>query len=165
MQRLSWLCLHRRAKFDKINLVYMSAALKKNPIPLSNKKGLVTREAGAKPKPHEYITAEALADNGYNVRFIRSKKVIGMADCYINNTIFELKAPEGRVIACVERNLRKATDHQSNNIVIDSFRIKNLQDRSIQSFLMERLRRRHGIDRIIFVNRKRRTIDINELIR
>ncbi len=127
-------------------------------------KGTVTREGGAKPKPHEYVTAEALADAGYNVRFIPSSVNMGTADCYIDNTIFEIKAPEGKTTACVERNLRKAVDHQSVNVVLDSFRMKNIQDRSVQSFLLERLRLRHGIQRIIFVNRKREAIDINSLL-
>lgn len=139
--------------------------MKKNPQPVNTKKGTVTREAGAKPKSHEYFTAEALADSGYNVRFIPNKTHIGMADCYINNTIFEIKAPEGKTTDCIERNLRKAVDHQSTNIVLDSFRMKNIQDKSIQSFLTERLRRRHGIQRIIFVNRKREAIDINSVVR
>ena len=138
--------------------------MKKNPKPSGTIKGTVTREGGAKPKPHEYITAEALADSGYNVRFIPSNVNIGMADCYINNTIFEIKAPEGKTTTCVERNLRKAVDHQSPNIVMDSFRMKNIQDRSIQSFLIERLKRRHGVRRIIFVNRKREAIDINNFL-
>lgn len=72
--------------------------MKKNPKPFSTIKGTVTREGGAKPKPHEYITAEALADSGYNVRFIPSNMNIGMADCYINNTIFEIKAPEVKLL-------------------------------------------------------------------
>ena len=137
--------------------------MKKNPRP-STIKGTVTREGGARPKPHEYITAEALADSGYKVRFIRSSMNIGMADCYINNTIFEIKAPEGKTTDCVERNLRKAVDHQSSNIVLDSFRMKNVQDRSVQSFLVKRLKKGHGIQRIIFVNRKREAIDINGLL-
>ncbi|MBQ9403063.1 hypothetical protein IJU22_00615 [Candidatus Saccharibacteria bacterium] len=139
--------------------------MKKNPRPSITIKGVITQEDGAKPKPHEHITAEALADSGYNVRFIPSSVNIGMADCYVNNTIFEIKAPEGKTTACVERNLRKAVDHQSPNIVLDSFRMKNVQDKSIQNFLLERLKRRHGIQRIIFVNRKRKAIDINELLR
>ena len=138
--------------------------MKKNPTP-STTKGVVTRESGAKPKPHEYITAEALADSGYNVRFIPSSTNISMADCYINNTVFEIKAPEGKTTDCIERNLRKAIDHQSPNIVLDSFRMKNIQDKSIQSFLLERLKRGHGIQRVIFVNRKRKAIDINDLLR
>ena len=138
--------------------------MRKNPIPSPTIKGTVTREGGAKPKPHEYITAEALADSGYNVRFIPSHLNLGMADCYINNTIFEIKAPEGKTTACIERNLRKAVNHQSPNIVLDSFRMKNIQDKNIQNFLLERLRRRHGIQRIIFVNRKRKAVDINSLL-
>ena len=110
------------------------------------------------------MTAEALADCGYNVKFIPSSKVVGMEDCYINNTIYEIKAPEGRTIDCIERNLRKAVDHQSSNLVIDSFRVKNLQDRSIQSHLIERLRFGHGLQRILFVNRRRNVIDINALL-
>ncbi len=138
--------------------------MKKNPRPLTNIKGTVSCEGGAKPKPHEYVTAVALADAGYDVRFIPSNVVIGMADVYINNTIFEIKAPEGKTTNCIERNLRKAVNHQSANIVLDSFRIKNIKDRSIQNFLLERLRLRHGIQRIIFVNRKREVIDINNLM-
>ncbi len=138
--------------------------MKKNPKPFIQN-GVVTREAGARPKPHEYFTAEALADAGYNVRFIPSSVNMCMADCYINDTLFELKAPEGRSIDSIERNLRKAVNHQSPNIVLDSARVKNLRDSNIQKFLIERLRRRHGIQRILFVNRKREVIDINELLR
>lgn len=139
--------------------------MKKNPKPSATIKGIVTREPGARPKVHEYFTAEALADAGYNVRFIPDSTNICMADCYINNTIFEIKAPEGKTIDCIERNLRKALDHQSPNIVIDSFRVRKLHDRSIQNFLLERLRYRHGIQRILFVNRKREVVDINQLMR
>ena len=63
------------------------------------------------------------------------------------------------------RNLRKAIDHQSANIILDSFRMRNIQDRSIKNFLIGRLRFGHGIQRIIFVNRKREVIDINGLLR
>ena len=44
-----------------------------------------------------------------------------MADCYVNNTIFEIKAPEGKTTDCIQR--------------------------------------------MIFVNRKREVIDINDLLR
>lgn len=66
--------------------------MKKNPRPSVTIKGIVTREPGARPKPHEYFTAEALADAGYNVRFISDKTNMSIADCYINNTIFEIKS-------------------------------------------------------------------------
>ncbi|MBR2998560.1 hypothetical protein IKF34_02185 [Candidatus Saccharibacteria bacterium] len=137
--------------------------MKNNPRPY--KKGTIICEDGAKPKPHEKITARALADAGYIIRFIPSSTVIGMADCYINNTIFEIKAPEGKTTDCIERNLRKAIDHQSSNIVLDAFRMKGTKDENIQSFLKTRLSMKHGIQRIIFINRKRQAIDINKLIR
>lgn len=139
--------------------------MRKNPKPSVAGKGVVTREAGAKPKPHEYVTAEALADAGYDVRFIQSSVNMSMADCYVNDTLFEMKAPEGRTIDCIERNLRKAVDHQSPNVVLDSLRVRNLQDKSIQNFLLERLKRRHGLQRILFINRKREVVDINQLLR
>lgn len=138
--------------------------MKNNPIRLKTK-GKVIKEPGAKPKPHELITADALADAGYIVRFVPSSAVVGLADCYVNNTIFEIKAPEGKTTACIERNLRKAFDHQSSNIVLDSFRMKNIQDRSIQSFLLKRLKLKHGISRIIFVNRRREVVDLNRMLR
>lgn len=138
--------------------------MRKNPKPLAINKGVITNEGGARPKPHEIVTAYALADAGYNVRFIPSNTIIGMADVYINDTVFEIKAPEGRTINCIERNLRKAVNHQSGNIVVDSFRMKNIKDQSIQSFLAERLRLKHGIQRIIFVNRKREVVDVNSLL-
>ena len=81
-------------------------------------KGDVILEKGAKPKPHEILTAEALADAGHNVRFIPNSLIIGMADRYLDNTLFEIKAPEGSTTDCVERNLRKAVDHQSPNVII-----------------------------------------------
>ena len=54
--------------------------MKKNPKPLLAIKGTITCEGGARPKSHEYITAEALADSGYDVRFIPSNVNIGIAD-------------------------------------------------------------------------------------
>ena len=94
-------------------------AMRKIPKSQTTIKGTVTREGGAKPKPHEYITAEALADAGYNVRFIPSSTAIGMADCYLNNTIFEIKAPEGKTTKCIERNLRKAIFVNRKREVVD----------------------------------------------
>ncbi len=87
-----------------------------------------------------------------------------MADCYINDTLFELKAPEGKSIKCVERNLVKAINHQSPNVVIDSFRIKNVQDRSFKVTCCLACGVGVGCDGYFFVNRQRKVIDINSLL-
>ena len=42
--------------------------------------------------------------------------------------------------------------------------MKNIKDKSVESFLLERLKMRHGIKRIIFVNRKRMVVDINNML-
>ena len=97
----------------------------------SQRKNTLSSFDEVNPKPHEKKTAEALRNAGYKIIFIPSSTCIGMADCYINNTIFEIKAPEGKTTKCIERNLRKALNHQSPNIVVDSFRMKNIRDRSI----------------------------------
>ena len=112
---------------------------------------------------HEMFIAKALARAGHEVVFNPRDDVNHCADAYIDGVLFEFKSPKGKSIACVERNLKRGT-HQSENLVLTSCRIHRVQDRSIQSCLAERLRRKHGIKRIIFVNRLGEAIDINKLI-
>ena len=82
---------------------------------------------------------------------------------YLNNTIFKFKAPEGSSIKAIERNMIRALS-QSSNIVISTVRMKKIQDRSVQSFLVSRLRKGKGIKRLLFVTRDGRVIDINDLL-
>ena len=128
-------------------------------------KGSVIIEGGANIWPHELHTATALANAGYDVRFIPNNPSLASADAYINDTLFEFKSPEGESIKCIDNNLQKALRRQSKNIVIDSSRVKKVQDRSILHFLTEKLRRKHGIGRLIFVTREGKVIDINALVR
>ena len=113
---------------------------------------------------HELFIAQALANAGYEVKFEPEDNTNHCADAYVDGILFEFKSPNGKNIACVERNLKRGT-HQSENIVLASCRIHRVQDRSIQRMLIERLRRKHGIKRIIFVNRSGEVVDINELIK
>ncbi|MBR3415044.1 hypothetical protein IKG73_03505 [Candidatus Saccharibacteria bacterium] len=133
--------------------------------PKNGIKGNITIEGGANVWPHELHTATALANAGYNVRFIPANASLASADAYIDNTLFEFKSPEGSSIKSIDNNLQKALRRQSRNIVIDSFRVKNVQDRSILHFLEERLRRKQGIKRLLFVTRDGKVIDINALVR
>ena len=126
--------------------------------------GEITIKEGANVWPHEMHTAKALARKGYNVTFIKAHNSVNTADAYINNTLFEFKSPEGCTSRAVQRNIVKALNRQSCNVVIDSFRMKKIQDRSIQSFMVKRLKEGKGIKRLIFVNRKGEAIDINELV-
>ena len=133
--------------------------------PRSGVKGNVTIEGGANVWPHELRTAIALANAGNNVRFIPANASLASADAYVNNTLFEFKSPEGSSINSVNNNLQKALRRQSKNIVIDSFRVKNVQDRSILHFLEGRLRQKQGIKRLLFVTRDGKVVDINAIVR
>ena len=134
--------------------------MKKNAI-----KGTIVIEQGVNVWPHELHTATALANAGYDVRFIPENKTMGSADAFIDNTIFEFKAPEGSSTKSIQRNIVRAITHQSANIVIDSFRMKRIHDSSIQSFLIARLREGKGIKRLLFVTRGGKVVDINEIVR
>lgn len=89
--------------------------MKKNPI--RHPKGGYFVDGNADPKPHELIIAAALAKAGYIIEFLPNPTIIGTADAHIENTVFEFKAPEGSNIRSIERNIVKALNHQSPNIV------------------------------------------------
>lgn len=127
-------------------------------------KGVITIEDGANVWPHELFIAKALANAGYSVRFIPTHNSSRSADAYVDNTIFEFKAPEGSTSNAIERNLVKALNYQSPNIVISTVRMKKIRDKSAQSFLVSRLLSGKGIKRLIFVNREGKAVDINALV-
>ena len=129
------------------------------------KSGKIIISSGVKNVfPWEMHSAIALKEIGYTVKFVPSHNYLHSADAYLNNTLFEFKSPEGSTIKCVENNLQKALRHQSNNIVIDSLRIKKIQDRSIKNYLISRMKRKRGIKRLILVTKSGEAIDIGKLV-
>ncbi|RYC74831.1 hypothetical protein [Candidatus Nanosyncoccus alces] len=128
-------------------------------------KGQIIIDEGVNIWNHELFIATGLANIGYNVRFIPNHPSACSADAFVNNTIFEFKAPEGSNIKAVERNLIKAVNRQSPNIAITSIRMKKVQDRSIINFLTSKLKEGKGIKHLIFVKRDGIAIDINDLVR
>ena len=119
-----------------------------------NRNGKIIISSGVKNVlPWEMHSAIALKEIGYIVKFVPSHNYLHSADAYLNNTLFEFKSPEGSSIKCIENNLQKALRNQSNNIVIDSMRVKRIQDRSIMNYLITRMKRKRGIKRLILVNK------------
>ena len=110
-------------------------------------------------------SAIALKEVGYTIKFVPAHQSLRSADAYINNTLFEFKSPEGSSIKSIENNIQKALRYQSKNIVIDSIRVKRIQDRSIRTYLIKRMKRKHGIQKLIFVTKNGKVIDINKEIR
>ena len=128
-------------------------------------RGTITIVDGSNIWPHELHTATALANAGHTVRFIPNNTSLASADAYVDNTLFEFKAPEGSSVKSIQRNLVKALNRQSPNIVIDSFRMKRVRDSSIRNCLITRLKAGKGLKRLFFVTRTGNVIDINELVR
>jgi len=115
--------------------------------------------------PHEMLTAKALANSGRIIEFRVNENIefVKSPDILIDNDIWEMKSPRSTKLVSIERNLKKAS-RQSRNIVFDSQRMGKLPDKSIERELIKQFRLTKNIDKLLFVNRKRETIDISALI-
>jgi len=111
--------------------------------------------------PHERRTAETLAAAGFYVEFRPESTRAGehSADCYLNGELWELKAPNGRKMTLVMKNLRRGKK-QAHKIVFDTHRIKGLPDTAIERELRSSINRIKTIDQIKFINKRRQIIDI-----
>ncbi len=127
-------------------------------------KGEIRIPAGITVWQHELATAEALASAGYIVEFlpVSSRKDSKSPDIVMDSEKWELKSPKTDKLSAVERNLKRATK-QSSNVVIDSRRMRKLQDRTIQKFLLQKYKQQKTIKQLMFVNRKHQLIDISKL--
>ena len=128
----------------------------------NSKIGKVIKPANTNPWPHEERVAMILARAGYRVEFI-PKSGVKTADILLNRTEFEIKSPISPKIKAVERNLARASK-QSPNIIFDSSRMKNVRDELILKQLIVRLKAGKGIKKIIFINKRDKIVDVNELI-
>ena len=109
--------------------------------------------------PHEMRSASILCKAGYTVEFKPSDNTHRSADMFLNGEEYELKSPEGRTIRCIERNIKRGLK-QSQNIAIDSHRVKYLRDASIVSYLKNNKSRFAPVKKIIFISRKGEIIEI-----
>lgn len=127
-----------------------------------SKLGTIIISDDANVWPHEIKSAKALIKYGHNVEFIPESKKQGekRADCYLDNVLWEMKAPRGATIDVVERNLRRAAK-KSRNVIFDSRRIKQIPDTAIERELAHKLNVIAKIDKIKFINRHSNIIDIN----
>jgi len=117
---------------------------------------------GVDPWPQELFVAKIFKEAGHVVEFIpeASHKT---PDIKLDGVEYEIKSPRSNRIAAVEQNLKRASA-KCPNIILDSNRMKNIPDRSIQSYLVKQLKTQKAIKKILFVNREHKIIDINNLI-
>lgn len=111
--------------------------------------------------PHEYRTAVALSRAGFNLTFIRKGdgEHEKTPDVLIDGKHWEMKAPKASNVRAIDRNLRRAL-RQSTRIIIDSRRMKNLPDTTIERELRKHARDMRSIERLMFVNHHGEVVDI-----
>lgn len=128
---------------------------------MNRQRGKIVHDPHINVWPHERKTAEALADAGYTVEFIKrsEEKRQTSADLLIDGVVWEMKAPKSGTHKAIDRNLRRATG-QASHVIIDSRRMKNAKDEVVERELRKGLSQVKAIKAILFVNRKGEVIDI-----
>ena len=125
-------------------------------------RGEVIIPAGANPWPHEQKVAKLLALAGHYVEFIPETN-LKTPDIYLDNTIFEIKSPITNSPKKVIRNVKRALE-KSPNVIIDSSRIKGLNDEAIQRTLKNKVKDLPGLKNLLFINKRGQIIDIITLV-
>jgi len=126
-------------------------------------RGKIVTPANTNPWPHEMRVAKILALAGHSVEFIPDG-IIGTADLYLDGIIFEIKSPKTNKTNTIEHRIKEAIRSQSQNLIIDSSRIKKMPDSVLQNWLIERCRMQPQIKRMLFVNKKGQIVDIKALV-
>ncbi|MCL2438782.1 MAG: hypothetical protein FWC99_06905 [Coriobacteriia bacterium] len=123
--------------------------------------GQIIIPSGVNVWAHELKTAQALADAGFTVEFIRKSEGDRerSADAYISQVKWEFKAPNGSKLSLVEKNLRRGLK-QCDKIIFDSRRVKRIPDDAIERELVKWSMEIKGLGKLKFINRHRKIIDI-----
>ena len=121
-------------------------------------KGKIIIPAGRHPWPHEMRVAEILSNNGYKVEFLKETS-IQTADIKLNGKEYEIKSPFTNKPDKIERNIKRGLK-QSKNIIIDSYRIKEMKDADVKRFLTKKAKEQNQIKSMLFITKKGTIIDI-----
>ncbi len=128
---------------------------------MTKHQGKITIEPGANVWPHELKTAQALAEFGFAVHFVKKSEVAyeKTADTFIDGVRWEFKAPTADNLKAIERNLKRGR-WQSENIVFDCRRMKKLPDNAIKREVRKQAFTLSGIAKVLYVNKHGKVIDI-----
>lgn len=117
---------------------------------------------GRQPWPHELRVAKILAMAGHNIEFLPENH-LRTADIKLDDIDYEIKSPESFNPNTLEHKLKDAT-RQSENIIIDSSRIKKTRDDKIRRFLVNQFRKQPQIKKMLFITKRGGIIDISALV-
>ncbi|MCQ2049758.1 MAG: hypothetical protein MJZ22_01990 [Candidatus Saccharibacteria bacterium] len=118
--------------------------------------------SGRKLWPHELRVAKILAMAGHNVEFLEESNM-HTADILLDGIEFEIKSPKSANSNSLEHLLKKALK-QSQNIIIDTSRMKNSRDDNVRKFLVTQIKSRKQIKKLIMITKHGQIIDIFALI-
>ena len=76
---------------------------------------------------------------------------------------FEIKSPRSAVANSLEYTLKKALK-QSENIIFDTSRIRHVKDDNIRRFLVNQMKMRKQIRRLLMITKKGQIIDIGGMV-
>ena len=126
---------------------------------MPKKRGKVIVPDGVKPWKHELHTAAVLKAAGHTVKFMQ-KGPTHTADIIVDRNIeCEMKAPLTDRPKMVMKNVKRALK-QSPNVIIDSARIKQLDDEEVEKILRTVAKTQKRLKRLIFINKKQEVVDI-----
>ncbi len=129
---------------------------------MNNSRGKVIVPANVNPWPHEQRVAKILALAGHAVEFI-PESTAKTADILLDGIEFEIKSPKSGNANSLEHILKKAVK-QSCNIIIDTSRMKNVRDNNTRRFLVNQVRIRKQIKKLIMITKQGQIIDISALV-
>ena len=125
-------------------------------------RGKIIVPANVSPWPHEQRVARIFALAGYAVEFIL-ESTTRTADILLDGVEFEIKSPRSGNANSLEHILKKATK-QSCNIIIDTSRMKNVRDDNTRRFLINQVRIRKQIKKLIMITKQGQIIEISALV-
>ena len=85
------------------------------------------------------------------------------AGILLDGAAYEIKSPKSVNSNTLEHILKKALK-QSSNIIIDTLRMKNAHDDNTRRFLINQVRIRKQIKKLIMISKQGQIIDISSLV-
>ncbi len=130
---------------------------------MPKKKGKIVIPSKANIWPHELAAARALASYGHKVCFIvkSEKERENSADCWIDGEKWEIKSPRANHLKTIRKNIKEAR-MQSNNIIIDSYRMKKVSSEAILREITKQTHEIKYINKLKYIDKKRTIIDIKK---
>ncbi len=96
------------------------------------------KQNGVHLQDHEYATVKLFLELGYDIELIPRSQIryYRTPDMMMNNTPWEIKAPQGDGKYTVQNTMQGAAG-QSRNVIIDLRRCKMQEEQAIKKFVQE----------------------------